>query len=261
MELVLAGLHWSTCLVYLDDIIIYSRNTEKHFKRLQEVLERLRTAGLKLKPSKCYLFQKSVHYLGHIISEHGVETDPQKIQCVKEWPIPTCTEEMQQFLGLATYYRKFVKNFAQIAAPLYCLTEKKKTWIWNEESEVAFDTLKKKLTSAPILAFQISRSHLFWMLTPVVADLERRLPKLLEEKSKLWHLLAGHSQKLSVVTVQPDVKCLPWSGQFIIFVPICTVQCLQYVPITIPSNGYRISGTLKANWHGGLKFLLNTSSP
>ena len=75
MELVLAGLHWSTCLVYLDDIIIYSRNTEDHFKRLQEVLEWLRTAGLKLKPSKCYLFQKSVHYLGHIISEHGMEMD------------------------------------------------------------------------------------------------------------------------------------------------------------------------------------------
>ena len=126
MELVLAGLHWSTCSVYLDYIIIYSQNTEEHFKHLQEVLERLRTAGLKLKP-KCYLFQTSVHYLGHIISEHGVETNPQKIQCVKEWPIPTCTEEMQQFLGLVTYYRKFVKNFAQIAAHLYRLTEENNT--------------------------------------------------------------------------------------------------------------------------------------
>ena len=123
MQLVSAGLHWSTCLVYLDDIIIYSHNTEDHFKHLKEVLERLHTAGLKLKPSKCYLFQKSVHYLGHIISEHIVETDPQKIQCVKEWPIPTCTEDIQ-FLGLATYYRKLVKNFAQIAAPLYRLSDK-----------------------------------------------------------------------------------------------------------------------------------------
>ena len=75
MELVLAGLHWSTCLVYLDDIIIYSRNTEEYFKCLQEVLKRLRKAGLKLKPSKCYLFQKSVHYLGRIISELGVECE------------------------------------------------------------------------------------------------------------------------------------------------------------------------------------------
>ena len=81
------AVHWSTCLVYLDDLIIYSRNPEEHFKRLQEVMERLHTAGLKLKPSKCYLFQKSVHYLGHIISKHGVENDPQKIQCVNEWPI------------------------------------------------------------------------------------------------------------------------------------------------------------------------------
>ena len=81
-------------------------------------------AELKLKPSKCYLFQKSVYYLGHVISEHGMETDPQKIR-VKEWPIPTCTEKMQQFLGLATYYHKFVKNFAQITAPLYHWSEKK----------------------------------------------------------------------------------------------------------------------------------------
>lgn len=74
MELVLAGLHWSTCLVYSDDII-YSHNTEEHFKHLQEVLERLCIAGLKLKPSKCYLFQKSIHYLGHIIPKHGMETN------------------------------------------------------------------------------------------------------------------------------------------------------------------------------------------
>ena len=103
-----------------------SHNAEDHFKRLQEILERLRTAELKLKPSKCYLFQKSVHYLGHIISEHGIKTDPQKIQCIKEWPIPTCTEEIRQFLVLATYYHKFVKNFAQIAAPLYRAYQRKR---------------------------------------------------------------------------------------------------------------------------------------
>ena len=153
MELVLAGLHWSTCLVYLDDIIIYSRTIDDHLKHLQEVLERLRAAGLKLKPSKCYLLQKSVHYLGHIISEHGVATDPQKTHCVKQWPIPMCVAELRQFLGLATYYRKFVRNFAQVASPLYRLTERNKTWTWNEECEVAFCTLKERLTSAPILAF------------------------------------------------------------------------------------------------------------
>ena len=80
-----------------------------------------------------------------LVSEHGVETNPQKIQCVKEWPIPTCIEEIQQFLGLATYYRKFVKSFAQIAAPSPCTAvREKKAWIWNKECEVAFDTSKRK---------------------------------------------------------------------------------------------------------------------
>jgi len=153
MELALTGLHWSICLVYLDDIIIYSRTVGEHLQHLQEVLQRLRAAGLKLKPSKCYLLQKSVHYLGHIISECGIKTDPQKTHCIEEWPIPTCVEELRQFLGLATYYRKFVKNFAQVAAPLYRLTERNKVWTWAKECNRAFITLKEKLTSAPILAF------------------------------------------------------------------------------------------------------------
>ena len=247
MELVLAGLHWSTCLVYLDDIIIYSRNTEDHFKRLQEVLERLRTAGLKLKPSKCYLFQKSVHYLGHIISEHGVETDPQKIQCVKEWPIPTCTEDIQQFLGLATYYRKFVRNFAQIVAPLYRLSEKKKAWIWNEECEVAFDTLKKKLTSAPILAFPDFTEAFLLDADASSCGLGAVLAQSIGGKSKLWHSLAGHSQKLSVVTVQPDVKCSLWCGQYVTSIRIYMVNLSWYILTTALSSGCRTSRILKAS--------------
>ena len=136
--------------MYLDDIIIYSRTVEEHLERLQQVLGK---AGLKLKPVKCFLLQKSVHYLGHILSEKGVQTDPKKTSCVQEWPIPTCIEELRPFLGLATYYRKFVKNFAKIAAPLHRLTEKQKPWAWTEECNRAFSTLKHSLTSAPTLAF------------------------------------------------------------------------------------------------------------
>jgi len=153
MELVLAGLHWNICLVYLDDIIIYSRTVKEHLEHLRQVFGRLRTAGLKLKPSKCFLLRKSVHYLGHILSEGGVETDPQKTLSVEKWSAPTSVEELRQFLGLATYYRKFVKNFAHIAAPLHRLTEKGRTWRWTGECDGAFSTLKERLTSAPILAF------------------------------------------------------------------------------------------------------------
>ena len=153
MEHVLAGLHWTSCLVYLDDIIIFSKTLEDHLQQLREVFERLEKAGLKVKPSKCCLLRKRVRYLGHIISETGVQTDPDKTRCIAEWSQPTDLKELRQFLGFASYYRRFVRNFAHIAAPLYHLTEKGKNWCWNDNCEEAFSALKRRLTSAPVLSF------------------------------------------------------------------------------------------------------------
>ena len=105
MEEVLAGLHWwSSCLVYLDDIIVFSRTVEDHFDKLREVLSRLRSAGLKIKPSKCHLLHSSVRYLGHVVSAEGIKTDPEKIRSVADWPTPSNKKELKQFLGLASYY-------------------------------------------------------------------------------------------------------------------------------------------------------------
>ena len=113
MERVLQGLHWSSCLVYLDDIIIYSRTIGKHLTRLAEVFLRLREAKLKIKPSKCHLLRKSIHYLGHVVSRNGVETDPTKIKFIVQWPAPSNTKELKQFLGMCSYYRRFVRSFAK----------------------------------------------------------------------------------------------------------------------------------------------------
>ena len=108
MEEVLAGLHWSSCLVYLDDIIVFSRTVEDHFDKLREVLSRLRSAGLKIKPSKCHLLQSSVRYLRHVVSAEGIKTDLEKIRSVADWPTPSNKKELKQFLGLASYYRVWI---------------------------------------------------------------------------------------------------------------------------------------------------------
>lgn len=104
MELVLRGLHWSICLIYLDDIIVYSADFPQHLQHLREVFQRFRMAGLKLKPSKCHLARSSVTFLGHRVSSAGVEPDPSNIDKVKSWPIPTSATQVRAFLGLCSYY-------------------------------------------------------------------------------------------------------------------------------------------------------------
>ena len=153
MERVLSSLQWQICLVYIDDVIIFSKTLDEHIDRLQEILGRLKTAGLKLKPKKCHLFQHKVTYLGHMVSENGVETDPAKIEKVKKWPIPKNITEVKGFLGICSYYRRFVKNFSILARPLVKLTEKDTPFLWKEEQQGAFDLLKEKLTSSPILVY------------------------------------------------------------------------------------------------------------
>ena len=153
MEFVLTGLQWSVCLIYLDDVIIFSKNFDDHLRRMEEVFGRLREAGLKLKPQKCRFLQKEVTYLGHVVSENGVSTDPSKVSKILDWPIPRNVSELRSFLGLASYYRRFIKDFAKIAVPLHRLTEKNKPFVWSESCLEAFNELKRELTNHPILAY------------------------------------------------------------------------------------------------------------
>ena len=152
MDLVLCGLQWSECLVYLDDVIVLGRTFQEHLDSLQSVFQRLRESGLKLKPAKCHFCQEQVTYLGHIISAEGIATDPEKTKQVAQWPVPTTQREVQQFLGLANYYRRFVRGYATIAKPLHKLTEKTAEFRWTKECEEAFEDLHHRLTSTPILA-------------------------------------------------------------------------------------------------------------
>lgn len=153
MERVLGGLQWQICLVYIDDIIIFSRTFEQHLESLDQVFERLEWAGLKLKPKKCHLFRKKVKYLGHEVSAEGIATDPEKTKAVREWPVPKTVAEVRSFLGLCSYYRRFVEEFATTAKPLTKLTEKSVPFVWKEAEQAAFDKLKHLLCTAPVLAF------------------------------------------------------------------------------------------------------------
>ncbi|GFR27740.1 RNA-dependent RNA polymerase 1, partial [Trichonephila clavata] len=129
------------------------KSFEEHLSNLRRVFEKLKEAKLKLNPSKCNLFRHEVNYLGHIISADGVRTDPQKVSAVKDWRRPKNVHELRSFLGLCTYYRRFVKGFSSIARPLHRLTENKQKFLWTDECEEAFNSLKAALTSFPILVY------------------------------------------------------------------------------------------------------------
>ena len=153
MENVFRGLHWRTLLLYLDDVIVMSPDFNTHLTRLEEVLQRLRAAGLKLKPAKCELFQTEVKYLGHIVSQEGIATDPEKICAVRAWRRPENQTHVQSFLGLTGYYRQFIADYAELAKPLTKLTGKNALWEWSQPQEEAFGRLKEALSSAPVLSF------------------------------------------------------------------------------------------------------------
>ena len=162
MESCLGELHLNWCIIYLDDIIVFSRTPEEHIHRLRAVFEKLKAAGLKLKPSKCDFFKKEIKYLGHVVSKQGVSSDPDKIKAVTEWPQPTTVTEVRSFLGFVSYYRRFIPNFSKVAKPLNQLlqnlegspSQKKKFKVqWGPEQQEAFEALQRLCTESPVLAY------------------------------------------------------------------------------------------------------------
>lgn len=175
MERCMGDMNLKEVLVFLDDIIVFSKTLEEHETRLMKVLNRLKEYGLKLSPEKCKFFQTSVRYLGHIVSHKGVETDPEKVKALSSWPVPRDLKQLRSFLGFSGYYRRFIKNYSSLVKPLTDLTSgypplrkstKPKTKPaeyhdpkkpfgerWTPSCEQAFKDIIEKLTSAPILAF------------------------------------------------------------------------------------------------------------
>ena len=151
MDMVLAGLKWTSLLVYLDDICVFSKNLNDHLCKLEEVFHRIQNHNLKMNPSKCQILQQQFTYLGHVITKEGIRADPKKVSAILKMPTPHTLKQLPSFLGLCNYYRKFIQNYNTICAPLYLLTTQE--FQWTEIAQIAFEKLKIILSVTPILTY------------------------------------------------------------------------------------------------------------
>ena len=147
------GLQGKILFTFIDDIIIFADTLEEHDEKLTLIMERLEKANLQLNINKCEFLKTEIFYLGHILSKQGVSPDPRKLEAVKHFPEPQTVKNIRQFLGLAGYYRRFIKNFATMSKPLTKLLEKETNFIWNEKTQESFDSLKEALCNPPILQY------------------------------------------------------------------------------------------------------------
>ena len=153
MDTFLAGLKWTICIPYIDDILVFSKDFESHLEHLNLVLGRLRAANLTIKAKKCLFGIQRIEYLGYVISDAGIEPNKSKVEAVSKIPQPTNVDQVRSFIGMATYYRRFVKDFSKIAEPLTRLTRKDIAFEWKEEQQEAFEILKYNLINPPLLSY------------------------------------------------------------------------------------------------------------
>jgi hypothetical protein len=151
-------------LVFIDDILIYSKNREEHEEHFRLVLQVLREHQLYAKFSKCNFFQKQIHYLGHVISEEGVVVDPDNIKFIMEWPTPKDVSDIRSFMGLVGYYRRFIKGFSKIGCPITAFQKKRDKFTWTQECEERFQSLKHLMTHVPMMKI-IDPENDFFMCT------------------------------------------------------------------------------------------------
>ena len=150
MNSVLRGLE-NFAMVYIDDVIIFSKNIPEHLRHVQLVFDRIIQFNLKIRKEKCEFFRTELHYLGHVINAHGIQTNPEKVTAVSKMPEPRCTLEVETFLGKVGYYCKFMENYSKVAYPLYQLKRKNVDFKFGPEERESFQKLKNLLCSAPIL--------------------------------------------------------------------------------------------------------------
>ena len=157
MSVVLQGCY-DFATAYLDDIMVFSSTLEEHLEQLSIIFGKLRQHHLKLKLKKCSFLQLETNYLGFVISEEGIKPDEKKIEAIKSLPVPTCVREVRSFIGMCSYYRRFIPNFSQIAEPIIALTRKYAHFKWSDTHQRAFEYLKDSLTAVPLLVYPDSNT-------------------------------------------------------------------------------------------------------
>ena len=182
-------------VVYIDDVLVFSKTLEDHLKHLTLVLDRLIEVGLKLNPTKCYFIRQEVAFLGHIITPQGLRTTNRHITAVAEFPMPQSVREVRQFLGLASYYRRFVKSFAELAQPLHSLTRKGAMFTWSDDSQKSFDGLKQALTRSPRLVYPSFNREFYLETDASILGLGAVLSQVQDDGKK--HPIAYASRALS----------------------------------------------------------------
>ena len=191
LETIFADMASEGVLVYIDDLILFSNTEAEHEILLEKVLGRLEAAKLSLRPDKCDLFRSQVRYLGHLVSAEGIYPLHENVKNVKHFPVPTDVHTLRRFIGLASYYRRFVKGFASIAKPLTDLTKKNNAWVWGQPERHAFETLKAKLIAPPILAyprydspFKLTTDASDWCLGSVLSQVQEGVERVIAYGSR-----------------------------------------------------------------------------
>ncbi|CAF1570065.1 unnamed protein product [Adineta ricciae] len=211
MNSILGTLRWDITLVYLDDIIIYSKSFEKHVAHLDLVLTALAKANVKLNPDKCSLVRKQLDYLGFRITQDGIKPTSTNVKKTMDFPVPTSAKAAYSFIQMAQFYRRFIKNFATVAAPFNAFKEKNARFVWTADCQKSFDTLKKTLAQYPLLWFYDGTSKLKLKINTDASNkgiggvLHQVTPNgRLQPIQYLWRSLSKREQKYSVV----EKECL-----------------------------------------------------
>ena len=216
MSALFSSLQWKILLIYLDDLLVYANSFEEHVSRLGVVFDCLRKAGLKLKPSKCKIARKSLKFLGHVVSSEGVSPDPEKLQSVRQFPVPQDVDSLRRFLGLAGYYRDFVPGFADIVQPLNDLTRKGVPYNWTVLCVESFEKVKLLLLGAPVLAYPDFQKE--FVLTTDASDigLGAILSQSVDGRDKPIHYASRPLSKAEKNYCTSEKECLAvvWAAQY-----------------------------------------------